>query len=207
MTGNDDDAVPDEPVPDEPAIVPAWGAGFRGADAPQTGPGAPFAAPPSRTTSRARKALIAGGGAAAVAGVVALVLFTGHRGPSSPTTITFTVPAQTFSLRTTVAIPLDEMKDPGCAAAEDAFRPVTEDFAKDLHDQTASVADVQKAIDRANEAAGAVTSPALKSAVDTMRTHLVALRAAARAGDFGSAATDLESLTGDIDAVYGACGV
>ena len=160
-------------------------------------------------SGRARNALIAGGSAVAVAGVVALVLFAGHRGPSSPRTTTFTVPAETFTFnqRTAVAIPFDQTKDPGCAAAEAAFGPVTDGFAKDIHNQAASVADVQKAIDLADEAAGIVQSSALKSAVDTTRTHLVALHADAQAGDFGSAATDLESLTGDIDAVYGACGV
>jgi len=151
-------------------------------------------------SSRARNALIAG---ASTAGVAAVVVFTGHHGPYTGKTLT--VPAMRFHVQATVTIPLDGTSDPGCGFAKDALTSAIDDLGKDIDDPAAAAADTQHAIDQAGNAAVAAQSTELKSAVVTMKTHLVSLHAAVVANDFSSEASALQSIQDDMTAVFGAC--
>lgn len=154
-------------------------------------------------SSRARNALIAGASTAGVAAVVLLVVFTGHHGPYTGKTLT--VPAMRFHVQATVTIPLDGTSDPGCGFAKDALTSAIDDLGKDIDDPAAAAADTQHAIDQAGNAAVAAQSTELKSAVVTMKTHLVSLHAAVVANDFSSEASALQSIQDDMTAVFGAC--
>lgn len=161
--------------------------------------------PRPRAGSRVRIALITMTCVAVVTGVVLILVSTGHRSTNSATTYDISVPAMTFHVSTAITIPLDSVGDPGCSPAESALTTATETFGKDIPDSAASAADAQKAIGQAGDAATAAQSPALKTAVATMKTHLAALHAAAMGRDFAAEASALRSLRGDITAVFEAC--
>ena len=167
--------------------------------------------PRPRAGSRVRTALITTSCVAVVIGVVLILVLTRHRSADSATHYDISVPAMTFHVTTVINIPipvdsvLDPVNDPGCSSAEDALATATDKVGHDISDQAASVADAQKALDQADDAATAAQSPALKTAVSSMKTHLVALRSAAGSKDFTAEASAFRSLQGDITAVFAAC--
>jgi hypothetical protein len=144
-------------------------------------------------------------GVAVVTGVVLILVLTRHRSANSATKYDISVPAMTFHVTTVINIPQDSVSDPGCPLAESALATATEAFGKDIPGSAASAADAQKAIGQAGDAATAAQSPALKTAVATMTTHLAALHSAAVGRDFAAQASALRSLRGDITAVFDAC--
>lgn len=157
-------------------------------------------------SGRTRNALIGAATTAVVAAVVLLIVFTGHRGSDAAQGQTLTVPPMTFRLQATVTAALDGSDVVGCTLAQDALLTVTDVFTKDIDNQSAAVADAQKAIVQADQAAETARTPALRGAVATMKVHLTALRDSAQANDSASEATAVKSMQGDITAVFSACG-
>lgn len=156
---------------------------------------------------RVRNALIGAATAAVVAAVVLPIVFTGHHGSDSAQAQgqTITVPPMTFNLQASAKAILDGSDVVGCTLAEDALLTVTDDFGKDTAKPSAAVADAQKAINQADEAAETAKGRALKSAIAAMKVHLIALHDSAQVNDVGQEATVLLSMQDDMIAVHSAC--
>jgi hypothetical protein len=163
--------------------------------------------PPPRMSSRARNTLIGGATASAVAAVVLLIVFTGHHGSDREQgqAQTFTVPAMTFNLQASAKAVLDASDVVGCSFAEDALTTAANVVGKDIDNPSAAVADAQKAISQAGDAAVMARTPALRRAVAQLKVHLTALRDSAQVNDPGQEASALLPIQDDMQAVFGAC--
>jgi hypothetical protein len=163
--------------------------------------------PPPRISGRARNALIGGATAAVVAAVVLTIVFAGHHGRDTAQAQgqTITVPPMTFNLQASAKAVLDGSDVVGCTLAEDALLTATNALEKDTDNPSAAVADAQKAISQADEAAEAAKGQALQSAITAMKAHLTALHDSAQVNDVGQEATVLLSMHDDMNAVYSAC--
>jgi hypothetical protein len=111
----------------------------------------------------------------------------------------------TFNLQASAKAVLDGSDVVGCTLAEDALLTATNALEKDTDNPSAAVADAQKAISQADEAAEAAKGQALQSAITAMKAHLTALHDSAQVNDVGQEATVLLSMHDDMNAVYSAC--